>query len=370
MKKIWIPIIVVIIIIIAVAVFYKPASKGTIKIGFIGPLTGKAAALGERAKNGFLLASEELKGKGINLEVIIEDDVCLGENAVSAYRKIVDINGAKIIVGPVCSTGALAVAPLAEQEKSIIISTGSAAPSLSYAGDYVFRNHPDVKQELTVLFSYLKENYDYKNVAMVFMKDNDFSVEGEKFFRETLSSNLGMSEIIAEGVLSESDYRTVIEKLKKQENKIDVIMVDLLIDSDLNFLKQAKELGLTKPIVANKVVNNPDFLNNAGELSEGIIFTEVDFDPSINQGFWDRYKIKYGEDPNVFAAQSYESLMLLFDIIENKCKSIKIDCVKDELYKVKNWQGVTGLLSVDKNGDFIKNIAVKIIKGGKVIKLK
>ncbi len=344
----------------------KPTETGTIKIGLIAPLTGKASNLGETTEEGFLMAFKKLKQQGKNIKVVVEDGGCAPAKATSAYRKLVDIDKIKVIVGPLCSVAALAVSPQAEKDKVIIISPGATAPSLSYAGDYIFRNQTNVKQELSAMFHYLSKKFDYKKVAVIYLKDNDFSVEGEKFLRTELLPKLGMKTVFSEGTFSNTDYRTLIAKIKQSKQNIDVIFIDLLTKDSLNFLKQMKELGLKKPVVANKTINNPEFLDNAGALGEGVIFAEANFDKATNPDFWNKYREKFGREPNIFAAQAYESLILLSEIIENKCPKTNTNCVKDELYKVKQWPGITGLLSVDKNGDFAKNIAIKVVKGGKV----
>jgi len=344
----------------------ETVSNEPIKIGSILPLSGKAVMFGDRSQKGILLAIEDLRKQGIDIEVTFEDEECLPAKAISAYRKLIDLDEIKIILGPLCSPSALAVAFQAEKDKVIMLSAGSAAPSLSYIGDYIFRNHTDVKQELKAQFNYLADNFDYKNIAIIYLKDNDYSVEGEKFLREELLPQLGMESVFSEGVLSDTDYRTVISKLKQLVNNIDLVLLDLLVKDDLNFLEEAEELGLNKAIVVSKVVNVPEFIDNIGSLGEGLIFAEADFTKRTNPDFWSRYTKKFNEDPTIFSAQSYESLILLAEIIENKCQSIDIDCIRDELYKTENWPGITGLLTVDKNGDFTKNVVVKIIKDGKI----
>ena len=121
----------------------KPVSTEPIKIGYIGPLTGGVAAYGETEKNVIELALQEINSSGeLNrkLEVIYEDGKCDGKDAATAAQKLINIDKVKIILGGACSAETLAAAPLAEENKVILFSSFASNPSISQAGDYIFRN--------------------------------------------------------------------------------------------------------------------------------------------------------------------------------------------------------------------------------------
>ena len=101
--KIVLGVVVLVVIVVLIAVFYKPASKETIKIGAILPLTGKASNLGEDMRQAINLALEEInRQRDRKIEVIYEDEKCDPKEAVSGYKNLVSIHGVKIIIGAGC----------------------------------------------------------------------------------------------------------------------------------------------------------------------------------------------------------------------------------------------------------------------------
>src|SRR5581483_644827 len=112
----------------------------TIEIGAILPLTGDGAKYGEEARNGINLALDEIaKGK---LRVIYEDDLGTAAGAVNAFNKLTATNKVSAIIGPMYSSTALAVAPLAERKQVVVLSPSASSPALTTAGDFFFRNWP------------------------------------------------------------------------------------------------------------------------------------------------------------------------------------------------------------------------------------
>jgi branched-chain amino acid transport system substrate-binding protein len=153
--KIIIGIIIVVIIIVGV-IYYgmskKPillvTEKEPIKIGAILPLTGRGASVGENIQNAITLALDKIGNK--NVKVIYQDEKGDPKEAISAYQNL-RMEGIKVIIGPGFSGGVLAVAPLAEKDKVIILTPSGAADSISDAGDFIFRNNTMVKDKETKL---------------------------------------------------------------------------------------------------------------------------------------------------------------------------------------------------------------------------
>ena len=367
MKKIWIPIIVVLIIIVAVAVFYKPVPKGTIKIGAILPLTGKVASPGQDLKNALDLASSDINKNKNLIELIYEDDQCDAQKAVEAYNSLVNANGVKIIVGALCSPSTLAIAPLAEKDKVILITPASAAESISNAGDFIFRNHTKDSDEARALANFILKK-GYKNLAIMYSISNESTIQRKGYFSKYLQEGGGAVKIEVPFSDDQRDFATELTKIKSKEKEIDAIYLIVPIAAvPARIVKQMAELGIQKQVFGDKSWATSEFLNSVGKLSEGIIYAEAEFNRSTSPEFWDRYKEKFNKEPASWAAQGYDSLMILNQIIFNKKCGIDTICIKDGLYKVKNYPGAAGLTSFDANGDAIKIIAIKIIKNGQFV---
>ena len=120
-----------------------PVSDEPFVIGAMDALTGVAESYGNPIQQAKLLAVEEINAAGgINgrmLEIVFEDSKCAAADAITAYNKLTDVDGVKVILGTTCSGAMLGAAPLAEREGVIILSASATSPDIATAGDYIFR---------------------------------------------------------------------------------------------------------------------------------------------------------------------------------------------------------------------------------------
>src|SRR3989344_5758192 len=121
-------------------------NKENIRIGFIGPLSGDVASIGQSVKAAIELGVEEVnQAGGINgqpLEVIYEDGKCGPKDSTDAANKLINIDKVPVIIGGGCSSETLAAAPIAETSKVTLLSYCSSNPKITESGDYIFRTYP------------------------------------------------------------------------------------------------------------------------------------------------------------------------------------------------------------------------------------
>src|SRR6516162_5295367 len=113
-----------------------------ITIGAVLPLSGDAARWGIPPRNAADLAIDEINGAGgidgRTLRLMAEDDRCQPADGVAAFNKIMAAVTTPVILGAVCSSSTLTIAPLAEASKTVLISPASTSPKVTNAGDFVF----------------------------------------------------------------------------------------------------------------------------------------------------------------------------------------------------------------------------------------
>ncbi|MCD6099653.1 MAG: ABC transporter substrate-binding protein, partial [Candidatus Marinimicrobia bacterium] len=213
MKKIWIGIGIAVVVILVAVFFGTQTKKGpeVIKIGAILPLTGGAGKYGEDAKLGIELAVEEnnAKGgiKGKLIKVIFEDDQSNPQQTVSAFRKLITVHGVPVIIGAMTSSSALAVAPIAEQNRVVLISPSASAPVLSDAGDFVFRNELSDAYGGVVQAELTWKKLRIKKVAIIYI-NNDYGVGVKDAFEKTFKK-LGGEIVDSESFEPDAqDFRT------------------------------------------------------------------------------------------------------------------------------------------------------------------
>jgi branched-chain amino acid transport system substrate-binding protein len=353
--------IIIVILIILVAAFYKPVPKETIKIGAILPLSGGAAAYGEQVKNGIDLALEKNPNSRINL--VYEDSQCDSKESVSAYNKLVAIDGIKIIIGDFCSSSTLSITPLAEKDHVILITPGAAAEKITNGG-YVFRNHVLITQKTGLLAT--AASTKFKKAAIIFNSANDVFVESSNVFKN-IYNNVNGDEIVSVESFktSDTDFRTQLLRMKSQ--KPEAIYIGSIMPETALIVKQMKELNIEAQILTDDSVLDPNFLKVTSDLSEGIIFGTTKFGKESAPDFWKDYYDSFGKEPTIFSAQGYDTLNILLSVIRDKCLSGDPTCIKDQLYKTKDYPGVSGKTSFNEKGDAIKEVVLKIIKNGQFV---
>ena len=112
-------------------------------IGAMDALTGVAESYGNPLHRAKLLAVEEINAAGgidgRELKLVVEDSKCAAQDAITAYNKLTDVDGVRIILGTTCSSSMLGAAPLAEKEGVVLLSASATSPDIASAGDYIFR---------------------------------------------------------------------------------------------------------------------------------------------------------------------------------------------------------------------------------------
>jgi branched-chain amino acid transport system substrate-binding protein len=161
-----------------------------------------------------------------------------------------------------------------------------------------------------------------------------------------------------------TDFRTSLLKLKNSNARA----VFCLAHSQQFglILKQAKELNLDKQWFGTFSAEGPTLINTAEETANGLIYSHF-FDagnPSNNfeRIYLEEYQNEYGRQSEAFAALAYDNVRILAEAMKH-CKNPEdTECVKNELYKIKDFQGATGLTSIDQNGDTTKQAILKTVK--------
>lgn len=361
--KIIIGIVIAIIIIVLVVIFSSRKEGEVVKIGVILPLTGGASVYGVSTKEGIDLAMEDLD---LNIELIYEDSQCNPEKSVSAIKKLIEIDGVKVIIGHICSSAALATAPIAEENKVILFSPGASSPELTNAGDFFFRNRQSILEEV-VRTAEIVRDFNIKKAAVIYV-NNDYGVAAKDIFVEQFDDSERDIVAIEAYQQDATDFRAQLTKIKQQEPEA-IFLAGLIKESSL-IIKQAAELGIKSQFFSTIGIEGKELLEIAGDKAEGIIYTAPYFDvqskDDVVRKFIEKYKTKYNKEPTyVFAANGYDALKILESVIK-KC-NINTDCIKNRLYEIKNYPGVSGLTTFDENGDVSKPIMVKTVRNGQFV---
>jgi len=339
-----------------------------IKIGVILPLTGSVADPGKSALSGIELAfdNHNLAYPAHKIKLIVEDSKSDNKNGVSALNKLISMDDVKLVIGDLMSSVFLSCAPIAEKNKIVMISPGASNPAVKDAGDYIFRNYVSDDFDGEVMANYLYTILKKKRVAVVSVK-NDYGIGLSRSFVKCfkkLGGEILLNETYEQG---QSDFRSLILKIKLLAPEV-VFVAGHPTENGI-LVKQMKELNVSCLITGNLSFENKQFIDIARGAFDSIIYSTLYFEPDSTEAhvkaFVSNFKEKYNTKPDVAAALGYDvATILTHCLMLSKFDVLK---VKDELYQLRNFPGVTGRTTFDKNGDVLKDVFIKKIYGdGKI----
>jgi len=341
-----------------------------IKIGAILPLTGSAAPYGQNAQRGIDLALGELLNNSekqkYKVEVVYQDSKTEPKEAVNALRQLYDTEGIRYIIGDINSTGMLAMAPIAEKNKILLLSPGASNPDISDAGDWIFRNWHSDALEGQIAAQLAFDSLGWKTAAVLYV-NAAYGVGLAKTFKSVFEFKGGKIVAYEAYTQDATDMRTQIVKILN--SKPEGIYLPGWPKEMSVALKQLKEINSTLPILSSQGFDDPSILKLAGNAAESVIFSVPEIpDPNdpIVKSFNERYQKQYGQPPGVCSASGYDALRIYawaIDSVGNNPEE-----VRKLMANLKNFPGADGPITFDKYGDLLKPFMFKTVKDGKFIK--
>lgn len=370
MKKSSIIVIVLIVIISIGTIFYfkirNSDNVSTIKIGAVLPLTGDMSSYATSLKKGMDLAIEEINSNGgidnKKLLVVYEDDKGEAKNAVSAYRKLVDIDNTQLIIGGMFSVQTFAMAPLAEKEHKVLLSPTASAIELTTAGDYIFRIYPSDIYDGIFLSEFAFNELKSRKVAIVYEQVASVVAIANKFKSDFES--FGGEVVVFDGYNSElKDFSTIVRKVSNADP--DIVFIPGNLTPMANLLIQSKQLGLKKQFLTISTFYDEKIFELAKDAAENVLFSSPMFDPTSNtpemENFVSLYKTQYNVEPDILGGYGYDVVKIAAYALQNGTNA---DQIKNSLYKINNFPGVTGSTTFDSNGDVSKELKIMKVENG------
>lgn len=329
-----------------------------ITIGGVLPLTGDAAPFGINASKGASLAIDEFNNSANSTKYkwIVEDSAGKPLEAVSAARKLLDINGAKCLIGGVTSSVTHALIPIVTASKTPLLSPSASDPALSGASAYFARVWPSDVFEAEELAAFSKST-GFKKIAAVYIND-DYG-NGMVGAFEQSGEQEEITKIPYEP--TNSDFRTTIQRIS--DGDFSAIFLVAFPEKAKLFINQMIEAKLELPILATATIEDPLVLQTS--LTNEMLFfsspRQADEGNNIKDNFVKSYTEKYGEEPGVLSDTGYDCAKL---IVENYKVNNGLSTMKSILSQA-DYQGASGSMSFKPNGDVKKKYDMRTITNGK-----
>lgn len=330
----------------------KKSAEEEILVGEYGSFTGTEATFGQSTDKGIQMAFDEknksggVKGRKLKLKSL--DNQGKPEEAAAAVTRLITQDKVIAVIGEVASSRSLAAAPIAQSNKIPMISPSSTNPKVTEVGDYIFRVCFIDPFQGTVMAKFAIENLKIKKVAILRDVKSDYSVGLADFFIKKFKELGG--EVVDDQSYQggEMDFKAQLTQIKSK--KPEAIFIPGYYTEVGLIARQARALGISVPFLGGDGWDSSKLFEIGGKDINGSYFsnhyTTESTDPVVVD-FIKRFKEKFsGETPDGLAALGYDSAKILINAME-KASDLKPNLIRDELAKVKDFNGVTGKISID-----------------------
>jgi branched-chain amino acid transport system substrate-binding protein len=352
-----------------------PAKTDTLKIGVIAEITGEVPKVGEAGKNSVEMFVEELNaaggvdvgGKKYQVELIVEDGTSAPEGAASAASKLIEQDKVLAIIGPNRSMGAIPAGEIANTSKVVLISPWSTNPRTTKDRPYVFRApFLDTFQGMVVA-RFANQKFGATKAAVLYDIACDYCKGIAEYFKGEFENMNGAGSVVSFETFTTGDQDFSAQLTKIKGTDAQVLFTPQFYNEVPLIVAQAQDLGITIPIVGSDSWGDPQTLELCGDKCNGYYFT-THYVASAAVGktkeFVDKYEAKFGTNTaSDVAALGWDSIQLILQAVKN-CGIITGDvavdreCVKNGMAAIKDFEGITGKMSFDAEGDPIKCVVI------------
>lgn len=354
------PVFLCLIILIILGCSTPPLKE--IKIGADFPLTGDIASYGKKAQDGINLALDEVnnsKENNFKLIVDFQDNKGKTGEAATIMNKFCSIDKYSVVIGGASSSESIIMIPIANKNKVVQISPISSSSDLSI-NDYFFRVCPSDAYQAIIMANWLIE-LKLDTVGLLVVNNSWGNSLKNEFIGSynSLGGVIATTESLNDG---DRDFKTQISKIISTKPNA-IYCISYGAEGGI-ILKQLKELGFTKKIFGADVWSSPELISSGKDAAEGVyLIKPAEHSNDKYNKFREKYFAKYREEPDVYAAYSYDIIMILINAYTNN--AITGDQIKNYLLNMQEYSGVTGPTKFDANGDCnTKPFIKQLIKNG------
>jgi len=339
-----------------------------IKVGGFLPMTGAVAAYGQDAKVGIEIAmGMKPTVLGRKVEFVIADTKSDKIEAANAMSRLIERDKVLAVIGEMISGDTMAGAPIAEKAMIPVVSPTATNPLVTQGKKYIFRVCfvDDVQGDIAA--KYAINTLKAKKAALIVDKSQDYCVGLAKFFKDAFTKLGGQIAAETFCVTEDKDFSAQLSTIKPTNP--DVIYAPNYYSPVALFTKQARELGLKAPVLAGDGAQADELIQIGGKEVEGVAFTghfnAKAATTKLAKDWIALFQKKYpGKEPNAFHALGADAYFVLLDAI-TRAKSTKGVDVRKALASTKNFEAISGKLSIGEDGNAVKPMVINVVKGGK-----
>lgn len=339
-------------------------------IGVFEPMTGPMAAGGQQTVEGINLAIEQTtEVLGRPIKVVLVDNKSEKVESANAVARLIEYEKVVAIVGSYGSGNTIAGGEVANTAGIPVVGCSPTNPLVTLGKPYIFRACFIDPFQGAVMANFAVTELKAKTAVIIQDISNDYSVGLSSFFRDAFIKLTGDPKSVA-GVIS---YQTGDQDFTAQltyaaGKKPDVVFVPAGQYGDgALIIKQGREMGITGIFLGGDTWEAPEFIEVGGKAVEGSYYS-THFDASAvttkaAEKFNKDFQAKYNRPPSAFAALGFDAFNMVIDAIK-RAGSADPKAIRDALAVTKDYEGVTGIITLDLNGDAVKDAIIRKVENG------
>ncbi len=351
----------------SLALLFLPAALGCsqdVRIGCVLSATGAAASYGDQVRKGIELALEvetesgDLPGP---VSLVFRDDATNPEIGVRALEELASRERVPFVIGAVSSPVTLALARVCERRGIVLLSPTASAPEITAAGDWVFRIHPADGVEAVSMADFARDQ-GLMRVAVIGVEDRTGVRLRDTFVDRIAEVRL---ELAGVAMFHEGDE----EELERAVRAIaalspEAVYVAAYPRETAQIATRLHELEVGARLLGTSALGE-EFLRAAGPAAEGAVFPgstfDVDVDDPAVRVFVERYRARYGEDPDSWAAHGYDALRIALRAFRDSPR-FRPEALRDALAAIGDYDGAAGPTAFDANGDVMRYPRLRVVR--------
>lgn len=341
----------------------------TIKVGANLEMTGGSASYGISSKNAIELAFKEINEKGgINgkqLELVVADNKSEAAEATNAMQKLVSQDNVVAVIGPNLSSSVIAASAINNSAKVLDIAPMATNPYVTVdqasgkTKDFNYRTCFIDPFQGTVMAKFATAELGVGNAAILIDNSSDYAKGLAQFFKENFVKEGGAVTAEESYLQKDTDFKATLTKIKATNP--DFLYVPGYYQEVGLIVKQARELGMNMPIAGGDGWDSAKMPEIAGAAALNNTYFSSLYSPEdssdINKNFVAAYEKAYGQKPDVFAALSYDSALLVAEAIKN-AGSTEPAKISEAMAKINGFSGVSGSVTFDDKHNPVKSAVI------------
>lgn len=347
----------------------------TIKVGANLEMTGGSASYGISSKNAIELAFKEINEKGgINgkqLELVVADNKSEAAEATNAMQKLVSQDNVVAVIGPNLSSSVIAASAINNSAKVLDIAPMATNPYVTVdqasgkTKDFNYRTCFIDPFQGTVMAKFATAELGVGDAAVLIDNSSDYAKGLAQFFKENFVKEGGAVTAEESYLQKDTDFKATLTKIKATNP--DFLYVPGYYQEVGLIVKQARELGMNMPIAGGDGWDSAKMPEIAGAAALNNTYFSSLYSPEdssdINKNFVAAYEKAYGQKPDVFAALSYDSALLVAEAIKN-AGSTEPAKISEAMAKINGFSGVSGSVTFDDKHNPVKSAVILEYKDG------